>query len=84
MRINKYLALKKISTRRDADKLVANKKVFINDKLAILGSKVNKNDVVEVKNYKPKECIYFAYHKPVGIETNSPKNDLFPLGRLDN
>jgi len=83
IRINKYLALKKISTRRDADKLVANKKVFINGKLAMLGSKVNKNDVVEVKNYKPKECVYFVYHKLIGIETNSPRSDLFPLGRLD-
>ena len=29
MRINKYLALKNISTRRGADELVQNKKVFI-------------------------------------------------------
>jgi ribosomal 50S subunit-recycling heat shock protein len=35
MRINKYLALKKISTRRGADELIENKKVFINGKLAV-------------------------------------------------
>ncbi|MFA6353621.1 MAG: pseudouridine synthase [Candidatus Paceibacterota bacterium] len=83
MRINKYLALKKISTRRGADELVVGKKVFINNKLAILGSKVNENDKVEVKGNKKKEYAYFAYYKPIGIETTSPKEGLFPLGRLD-
>jgi 23S rRNA pseudouridine2604 synthase len=83
MRINKYLALKKISTRRGADELVTNKKVFINGKLAVLGSQVNETDVVEVKGVKAKEYLYFAYNKPIGIETNSPQEDLFPLGRLD-
>lgn len=83
MRINKYLALKQISTRRGADELVENKKVFINGKLAVLGSQVNENDKVEVRGAKAKEYKYFAYNKPIGIETNSPREDLFPLGRLD-
>jgi len=83
MRINKYLALKKISTRRGADELVKNKKVFINNKLAILGSQVNETDKVEVRGVKSKEYLYFAYNKPLGVETGSPREDLFPLGRLD-
>lgn len=83
MRINKYLALKKISTRRGADELVAEKKVFINGQLARLGSQVNEIDVVEVRGAKAKEYKYFAYHKPIGLETSSPREDLFPLGRLD-
>ena len=83
MRINKYLAFKKISTRRGADELVVNKKVFINGKLALLGSKVNEGDKIEVRGTKPKEYKYFAYNKPIGIETNSPQEGLFPLGRLD-
>ncbi|MFA5840962.1 MAG: pseudouridine synthase [Candidatus Paceibacterota bacterium] len=99
MRINKYLALKKISTRRGADELVANKKVFINKKLAVLGSKVNEKDVVEVKGAKAKEYIYFAYNKPIDVITHSPQGDetdikeeiknknipkdVFPIGRLD-
>ena len=87
MRINKYLALKKISTRRGADELVAQKKVFINGKLAVLGSKVLEKDKVEVKGAPKKEYQYFAYNKPVGIETESSENNfpegLFPLGRLD-
>ena len=83
MRINKYLALKKISTRRGADELVKEKKVFINGRLAVLGSKVKETDKIEVKEEKQKEYKYFAYNKPIGIETDSPREDLFPLGRLD-
>ena len=83
MRINKYLADKKISTRRGADEMIKNKKVFINGKLALLGSQVKETDVVEVRGTKSKEYKYFAYYKPIGIETSSPQEDLFPLGRLD-
>ena len=99
MRINKYLALKKISTRRGADELIKEKKVFINGKLAVLGSKVNESDNVEVKGEKTKNYVYFAYNKPVDVITHSPQGDekdieekiknknipqdVFPLGRLD-
>ncbi len=87
MRINKYLADQKISTRRGADELIKQKKVFINGKLAELGSQVSEKDKVEVRGAKQKEYKYFAYNKPVGVETDSPKNKipqgLFPLGRLD-
>ena len=55
VRINKYLALKKISTRRGADELVKEKKVFINGKLAVLGSKVLEKDKVEVRGVEKKE-----------------------------
>src|SRR3954467_10775631 len=83
MRINKYLADKKISTRRGADELIKSKKVFINGKLAELGSQVGEKDKVEVKGVQAKEYAYYAYNKPIGIETDSPKEGLFPLGRLD-
>lgn len=89
MRINKYLADKKISTRRGADELIKQKKVFINGKLAVLGSIVAETDKVEVRGVKSVEYLYYAYNKPIGIETSSPKKGLpaqtglFPLGRLD-
>ena len=74
MRINKYLALKKISTRRGADELVEKKKVFINGRLAVLGSRVNESDVVEIKGDKnPKVYVYFAYNKPIDTITHSPQ-----------
>lgn len=83
VRLNKYLAWKKISTRRGADDLIKKKKVYINGKLASLGSKVNSDDKVEVKGVEKKTYLYFAYNKPIGTETSSPREDLFPLGRLD-
>ncbi len=49
MRINKYLAAKRGSTRRDVDVLIKKKRVFINGKLAVLGDKVEKKDQVEVR-----------------------------------
>jgi len=87
MRINKYLADKKISTRRGADELIKEKKVYINGKLAELGSQVSEADKVEVRGAKPKEYKYFAYNKPAGVETESISkagfDNLFPMGRLD-
>jgi len=76
MRINKYLALKNITTRKGADELVTKKQVFINGKLAVLGSKVTENDKVEVKgNQNFKNYVYFAYNKPIGTITHSPQLD---------
>jgi 23S rRNA pseudouridine2604 synthase len=88
-RINQYLADQKISTRRGADELIKNKKVFINGKLAELGSQVSETDKVEVRGVKKVEYKYYAYNKPVGTETDSlypakrGEAGLFPLGRLD-
>jgi len=77
MRINKYLAHKGYSTRRDADKLIEKKVVFINGKPAVLGDKVNEKDVVEVKRKeKPPKYSYFAYNKPKGVVTHPPQMGL--------
>jgi len=85
MRINKYLALKNISTRKGADILISKKQVFINGKLAVLGSKVTEKDKVEVRgNQDFKKYIYYAYNKPVGLITSDISVDgTFPIGRLD-
>lgn len=96
MRINKYLALHKHSTRRGADLLIAKKQVFLNGRLAILGDKVNEKDQVEVRfRGKQKPYIYIAYNKPRGVVTHSAEEgekeikhevavkDVFPVGRLD-
>jgi pseudouridine synthase len=95
VRINKYLAFKKICARREADDLISQKKVKINGRLAILGDKVQENDKVEVEGVK-KDLVYLAFNKPKGIITHSPQNgekeiknilqfrkDVFPVGRLD-
>jgi 23S rRNA pseudouridine2604 synthase len=96
MRINKYLAHKKHSTRRGADELIKAGKVFINGKKAVLGDKVVETDKIEVRfrGEKPK-LMYLAYNKPRGVVTHSAQNGdteikhlvpikgFFPIGRLD-
>jgi 23S rRNA pseudouridine2604 synthase len=97
MRINKYLAFKKYSTRRGADDLIKKGQVVINGKVAVLGAKVQKTDSVEVKfkGGKPAPFIYIAYSKPRGVATHDgqdptkalkgqefPKG-VFPVGGLD-
>jgi 23S rRNA pseudouridine2604 synthase len=68
MRINRYLALKKHSTRRGADELIKKKHVMINGRLAVLGDKIMETDTVEVKfRGKPTTYIYKAYNKPRGV-----------------
>ena len=85
MRINKYLAHQKITTRIGADALVSKGDVFINGKRAVLGSKVNEKDKVEVRGKNNiKNYIYYAYNKPQGIETPEISvKGVFPIGRLD-
>jgi len=73
MRINKYLALKNHATRRGADEIISQKKVFINGTLAVLGDKVAETDIVEVRrkaNTLP-QYDYFAYNKAVGLVTSA-------------
>jgi pseudouridine synthase len=76
MRINKYSTFKQISTRKGADILITKKQVFINGKLAVLGSKVNESDKVEVRgNQDFSKYKYFAYNKPIGTTTYSSEKE---------
>ena len=97
IRINKYLAEEKHSTRRGADELISQARVFINGRLAKLGEMVNEGDKVEVRfrTGKKEKFVYLAYHKPSGVVTHSagPGEEdinsrvklpgIFPIGRLD-
>jgi len=98
IRINKYLADQKIASRREADALIADKKVLVNGKVAVLGQHINPGDKVEVVG-ATKKYLYLAYYKGRGVITHSPaageidiitrlKKDysitgVAPLGRLD-
>lgn len=74
MRINKHLAHTGVATRRGVDELIAQKKVFINGRVAALGDKVQKEDTIEVRSHgAQKKYLYFAYNKPVGVITHSPQ-----------
>ncbi len=95
IRINKYLAMQGVTTRRDADKIIEAGKVTINGRKAVLGDRVNEGDKVEVLKKLKNNFVYFAYYKPRGIITHSPQDGetdivslikikgVFPIGRLD-
>lgn len=51
VRINKYLAFKKHTTRREADKLIMDHRVYINGRKAVLGDKVEMWDKVTVRSH---------------------------------
>lgn len=94
-RINKYLAMQGVSTRRDADKLIEAGKVTINGRKAVLGDRVKDGDKVEVTKKPSNNYVYYAYYKPRGVITHSPQEGekdivssipikgVFPIGRLD-
>lgn len=69
IRINKYIALCGICSRREADGLIENGRVTINGQKAELGSKVKEGDTVllDQKEVKPEEKKVVAYYKPVGV-----------------
>jgi len=95
IRINKYLAMQGVSTRRDADKIIEAGKVTINGRKAVLGDKVKDGDKVEITKKIKNNFVYYAYNKPRGVITHSPQNGekdiltsvrlkgVFPVGRLD-
>ncbi len=70
-RINKYLSEIGYCSRREADRLVEQKKITINGVLAENGSQVTENDKICVKGKvvgkPPKEFVYLAFNKPIGI-----------------
>ncbi len=72
VRVNKYFSEIGYCSRREADKLVEQKRVTINGKVAEMGSKVSPTDEIRLngKLITPKEKkkqVYIAFNKPRGI-----------------
>ncbi|KAB7707575.1 23S rRNA pseudouridine(2604) synthase RluF [Bacillus aerolatus] len=99
MRINKYISETGTTSRRGADKLIAEGKVTINGVTAELGSRVEPGDDVRVDG-KPiareQQHVYIALNKPVGITCTTERHikgnivdfvnhplRIFHIGRLD-
>ena len=99
MRINKNLSTQGYCSRREADRLIEQEKVFINNELAGMGDQVHPGDDVRVegrdRKYQPKK-VYLLVHKPIGITTNQDirrhnniinfidyPERLYPVGHLD-
>lgn len=99
MRLNKFISLTGLCSRRQADELVKEKRVVINGETATLGQVVNIDDKVYVDG-KPlkqnKSNIYIILNKPIGITCTTEQHiegniinfvnhteRIFPVGRLD-
>lgn len=84
MRINKYFSESGYCSRREADRLIEQKRVTINGKVAEMGSKVGPDDEVrlngKVIQAKKKKHVYIAFNKPRGIvcttDTRREKNNI--------
>jgi len=83
-RINVFLRDEGMGSRRAIDDYISQGYVTINKKIATLGSKVSKNDIVTIK-IVAKDLVYALYHKPKTEVTGKlpvlPGCE--PLGRLD-
>ena len=99
MRINKYLSETGVCSRREADQWIEAGRVSVNGAVAVLGTKVGTEDLVELDgrplDSRP-ERVYLALNKPIGIECTTdrqvPDNivdfvrhreRVYPIGRLD-
>ncbi|RDU37343.1 23S rRNA pseudouridine(2604) synthase RluF [Neobacillus piezotolerans] len=99
MRLNKFISDSGKTSRRGADKLIADGRVTINGKIAKIGSQVNPGDDVRVNGEQirvARNHVYIALNKPVGITSTTEKNvkgnivdlvnhplRIFNIGRLD-
>jgi 23S rRNA pseudouridine2604 synthase len=98
-RINKYLSESGFCSRREADRLIESERVKINGSLALIGSKVQENDIVTVDQKviaQKKDFVYLAFNKPIGIVSTTDQKikdnmidyirypeRIFHIGRLD-
>lgn len=80
-RLNKYISESGFCSRREADKLIEQKRVTINGKQPELGTKVTPTDKVFVDGKQihatadnKSDRVYIAYHKPVGITCTTERH----------
>jgi 23S rRNA pseudouridine2604 synthase len=99
LRINKFISESGKTSRRGADKLIAEGRVTINGSIAKIGSQVEPGDDVRVSGDQirlARNNVYLALNKPIGITSTTEKSvkgniaDLvnhplrvYNIGRLD-
>lgn len=99
IQINKYISNSGFCSRREAEKLIEQARVTVNDELVMLTARVFSGDEVAIDGERIKnnqKSIYIALHKPVGITSTTELSDktniisfinhpkrIFPVGRLD-
>lgn len=99
MWLNQFVSSSGYCSRRQADRLIKEKKVIINGKTALYGAKYHSGDIVEIDGNKiemKKERVYLILNKPRGITCTAAAHikgniidfvdypeRIFPIGRLD-
>ena len=99
MRLNKFIASSGLCSRRQADKLIEEGRVFINGQVAEIGQTADEEDQVLVDGKRveqSKNHVYIILNKPVGITCTTERHidgnivdfinheeRIFPIGRLD-
>ena len=76
VRVNRFLYLAGVSSRRQADRFIEQGLVYINDKPVELGQKVNQGDQVsiaqKVDNYR-RSFVYYIFNKPTDVVSHNPQ-----------
>ncbi|MBO9586050.1 MAG: 23S rRNA pseudouridine(2604) synthase RluF [Flavobacterium sp.] len=71
-RLNKFIGETGYCSRREADKLIDEKRVTVNGAVAEMGTKVSSDDEIRIDGKliveKNEKMVYLAFNKPVGIE----------------
>lgn len=70
-RVQKVISNLGYTSRRDAEKLINEGKVLINDKVAVLGDKVTNKDIIKINGVildkEKNDKVYFLLNKPRGV-----------------
>ncbi len=78
--LNKYISSSGFCSRREADKLIEQARVTVNNELVLPGARINVTDRVEIdgepiKSQSKVRPVYMAFNKPVGVtSTTDPKD----------
>lgn len=79
VQINKYISATGYCSRREADKLVDQARVMINENIALPSSRVYPGDKVwvddELLKKTKKPSVYILFNKPVGVTTTTDLSD---------
>ena len=97
--LNKFISQTGFCSRRQADKLISEGRVLVNNKIPKSGNRVTALDEIKIDGqplHLSKKAIYIAFNKPAGVSsTTDPKDKyniidyikhserIFPIGRLD-
>ena len=98
-KVQKIIANKGFSSRREAEKLIANGKVYVNDVKVTLGDRAKPTDKIVVNGItlENEEKVYFLLNKPRSVVSTSHDEKgrktvvdlietdkrIYPVGRLD-